>query len=106
LEEDNTYTLLILETVPEDTAKYECVAINSAGEARCEAECNVRGPQSPTKVAKPITPTAEKAPTILEPLKNQTIKEGTSVAFACRISGKPVPTMQWKKADKVLSYNN
>jgi len=101
LEEDNTYTLLILETVPEDTGKYECVAINSAGEARCEAECTVRGPQSPTKVAKPTTPTAEKAPTVLEPLKDQTIKEGTSVAFACRITGKPVPTVQWKKADKV-----
>lgn len=87
--------------MPEDTGKYECVAINSAGEARCEAECTVRGPQSPTKVPKPTTPTVEKAPTVLEPLKDQTIKEGTSVAFACRITGKPVPTIQWKKADKV-----
>ncbi|KAL6255452.1 hypothetical protein P5V15_013787 [Pogonomyrmex californicus] len=102
LEEDNIYTLLILETVPEDTAKYECVAINSAGEARCEAECTVRGPQSLTKIVKPTTPTVEKAPTVLEPLKDQTIKEGTSVAFACRIIGKPVPTVQWKKADKVI----
>ncbi|XP_018337981.1 PREDICTED: titin isoform X9 [Trachymyrmex septentrionalis] len=102
LEEDNIYTLLILETVPEDIGKYECVAINSAGEARCEAECTVRGPQSPTKVAKPTTPTIEKAPTILEPLRDQTIKEGTSVAFACRIAGKPIPTIQWKKADKVI----
>lgn len=103
MEEDNIYTLLILETVPEDIGKYECVAINSAGEARCEAECTVRGPQSPTKIAKPTTPTVEKAPTILEPLKDQTIKEGTSVAFACRITGKPIPTIQWKKADKVSS---
>lgn len=94
---------MILETIPEDTGKYECVAINNAGEARCEAECTVRGPQSPTKVAKPTTPTVEKAPTVLEPLKDQTIKEGTSVAFACRITGKPVPTVQWKKADKVYS---
>lgn len=101
MEEDNIYTLLILETIPEDTGKYECVAINNAGEARCEAECTVRGPQSPTKVAKPTTPTVEKAPTVLEPLRDQTIKEGTSVAFACRITGKPVPTVQWKKADKV-----
>ncbi|XP_011704408.1 PREDICTED: titin [Wasmannia auropunctata] len=102
LEEDNIYTLLILETVPEDIGKYECVAINSAGEARCEAECTIRGPQSPTKIAKPTTPTAEKAPTVLEPLRDQTIKEGTSVAFACRITGKPIPTIQWKKADKVI----
>lgn len=106
MEEDNIYTLLILETVPEDTGKYECVAINSAGEARCEAECTVHGPQAPTKVAKPTTPTVEKAPTVLEPLRDQTIKEGTSVAFACRITGKPVPTIQWKKADKVSKAHN
>lgn len=34
LEEDEIYTLLILEVVPDDSGKYECVAINSAGEAR------------------------------------------------------------------------
>ncbi|XP_031367951.1 titin isoform X4 [Apis dorsata] len=102
LEEDNTYTLLILETIPEDSGKYECVAINSAGEARCDAECTVRGPQSPAKTAKPTTPGVEKAPQVLEPLKDQTIREGTSVAFACRITGKPVPTVQWKKGDKVI----
>lgn len=103
LEEDNIYTLLILETIPDDSGKYECVAINSAGEARCDAECMVRGPQSPTKTAKPTTPGVEKAPSVLEPLKDQTIKEGTSVAFACKITGKPVPTVQWKKGDKVNS---
>lgn len=102
LEEDNTYTLLILETIPEDSGKYECVAINSAGEARCDADCMVRGPQSPAKTAKPTTPGVEKAPQVLEPLKDQTIREGTSVAFACRITGKPVPTVQWKKGDKVI----
>lgn len=101
LEEDNTYTLLILETIPEDSGKYKCVAINSAGEARCDADCMVRGPQSPAKTAKPTTPGVEKAPQVLEPLKDQTIREGTSVAFACRITGKPVPTVQWKKGDKV-----
>lgn len=102
LEEDNTYTLLILESVVEDTGKYECVAINKAGEARCEAECSVRQPQSPTKAAKPSSTDIEKAPTVLQPLKDQTIKEGTSVAFSCRIGGKPIPTIQWKKADKVI----
>ncbi|XP_046465810.1 titin isoform X2 [Neodiprion pinetum] len=102
LEEDNVYTLLILETVPEDTAKYECVAINRAGEARCDAECTIQSPSSPTKVSKPSTPGAEKAPFVAEPLKDQTIKEGTAVAFKCRISGKPTPTVQWKKGDKVI----
>ena len=33
--EEGTYTLLILEAANDDTAAYECVAINKAGEARC-----------------------------------------------------------------------
>ncbi|XP_074100964.1 sallimus isoform X11 [Cotesia typhae] len=104
LEEDNTYTLLILEAVPEDTGKYECVAINNAGEARCEADCIVHGAESPSslKPSKPSTPGVEKAPTVLEPLKDQTIKEGAAVAFACKINGKPIPSVQWKKGDKII----
>lgn len=101
LEEDNIYTLLILETIPDDTGKYECVAVNSAGEARCDADCLIRGPQQ-ARTAKPTSPGKEKAPSVIEPLKDQAIKEGTSVVFSCRISGRPVPAVQWKKGDKVL----
>lgn len=106
LEEDNVYTLLILETVTEDTGKYECVAINKVGEARCDADCTVQTPSSPTKPSKPSTPGAEKAPFVAEPLKDQSIKEGSSVAFKCKISGKPTPTVQWKKGDKVNKINS
>lgn len=102
LEEDEIYTLLIIEAVPEDAGKYECVAINNAGEARCEAECIVQQPSSPQKQAKPTTPGAEKAPTIVEPLRDQSIKEGKAVSFRCKIVGKPMPTVQWKKGDKVI----
>lgn len=103
LEEDEIYTLLIIEVVPEDSGKYECVAINSAGEARCEAECIVQAPSAALKQpSKPTTPGTEKAPTILEPLKNQNVKEGQPVAFRCRISAKPEPQIKWQKADKVI----
>lgn len=103
LEEDEIYTLLIIEVVPEDSGKYECVAINSAGEARCEAECIVQAPSAASKQpAKPTTPGTEKAPTLLEPLKNQNVKEGQPVAFRCRISAKPEPQIKWQKADKVI----
>lgn len=99
----DNHVLLILETVPEDTGKYECVVLNSAGEARCEAELSVHGPKSPTSTrpTKPSTSGVEKAPAVLEPLKDQTIKEGAAVAFACKITGKPIPEVQWKKGDKV-----
>uniref|UniRef100_A0A6P7G5K7 Titin-like n=1 Tax=Diabrotica virgifera virgifera TaxID=50390 RepID=A0A6P7G5K7_DIAVI len=102
LEEDEIYTLLIIEVVPEDTGKYECVAINNSGEARCEAECVVTSPSAAQKPAKPTTPGAEKAPALLEPLKDQTIKEGQAVVFRCKISAKPTPVIKWQKADKVI----
>lgn len=34
LEEDNVFTLLIIETEQEDGGKYECVAINGGGEGK------------------------------------------------------------------------
>lgn len=102
LEEDEIYTLLIIEVVPEDSGKYECVAINSAGEARCEAECFVQAPSSPAKPSKPTTPGTEKAPTIVEPLRDQNVKEGQSVAFKCKISAKPAPQVKWQKGEKVI----
>lgn len=102
LEEDEIYTLLIIEVVPEDTGKYECVAVNNAGEARCEAECTIVAPSTPSKPAKPTTPGSEKAPIIVEPLKDQTIREGQAVAFRCKIAAKPVPTVKWLKGDKII----
>lgn len=102
LEEDEVYTLLIIEVVQEDSGKYECVAINNAGEARCEAECVVQAASKPTKPESQSSPGTEKAPTILEPLKDQTIREGQSVAFRCVISGKPMPQIKWQKGDKVI----
>ncbi|XP_068082222.1 titin [Anabrus simplex] len=99
LEEDNTYTLLIIESFIEDSGKYECVAINSTGEARCEAECFVQAPSTSPSQAKPSTPGTEQAPAIVQPLKGQSIREGQSVAFRCKISGKPAPQIQWLKGD-------
>lgn len=84
--------MLIIEAFPEDSGKYECVAINSAGEARCDAQCLVQQPSStPSKAqpSKPITPGTEQAPSVVEPLKGQVIREGQAVAFRCKISGRP-----------------
>lgn len=101
LEEDNNYTLLIIEAYQEDCGKYECVAMNSAGEARCDATCNVESPTSPNK-DKPTTPGAEKSPAIVEPLKDQSVPEGQTVDFKTRVSGKPSPIAQWYKGDKII----
>jgi titin len=101
LEEDSTYTLLIIEAYPDDSGKYECVAVNTGGEARCDATCVVESPKSPKK-EKPSTPGAEKAPELVEPLKDQTVSEGQATVFKTRVVGKPQPIAQWFKGDKVI----
>lgn len=104
LEEDNLYTLLIIEASPEDVGKYECVAMNSAGEARCEADCIVQTTAKPQS-SKPSTPGTEKIPTIAEPLKNQSVLEGSSVIFKTRVVGKPTPLAKWFKGESIIKQS-
>lgn len=103
VEEDNTYTLLIIEAFPEDAGPYECVAVNSAGEARCEAELTVLSSKTPAKkTPQQSVPGTEKTPTLIEPLKDQIISEGSSIVFKCRVVGKPIPTAQWFKGPNII----
>lgn len=104
LEEDNVYTLLIIEAGPEDTGKYECVAVNNGGEARCEAECIIQSQQRPIKDS-PMTPGNEKAPTIIEELKSQSILEGRQVIFKTRVIGKPIPVAKWFKGENIIKQS-
>lgn len=78
----------MIEAMPEDAGRFECVAINSAGEARCEADCQIQQTKRPTEPSA-ASPGAEKAPTIVKPLADQTVKEGQAVAFKCAVSAKP-----------------
>lgn len=102
VEEDNTYTLLILETVQEDAGTYECVAVNNSGEARCEAECILVSSKTAPKKTQQSAPGIEKTPTLIEPLKDQVISEGSSIVFKCRVIGKPTPTAQWFKGPNII----
>lgn len=79
---------MIIETVPEDSGTYECVAINSFGEARCEAECVVQSTTVPSKTKVESSQPQQQAPGIVEPLKGLIIKESQPAVFKCRISGK------------------
>jgi titin len=95
LEEDGTHTLLIIESLPEDSGKYECVAINSSGEARCEAECIVKSPSASKPHANNVEPEGPaSAPRILEKLTDKSVSEGQSVHFKCTVAGKPSMTFQ------------
>ena len=87
LVEEGTYTLLILESVPEDSGNYECVALNKAGEARCSAEVKISGPRPAPTSAAPAG--GEQAPQILENMKSQVVQEGQSATFTCTIASSP-----------------
>ena len=90
LTEGDSYTLMILETVPDDTASYECVAINKAGEARCQATVEISGPSSPKTKEAPAKPSgAPQAPKIVQKLQAHVIQEGQPVAFQCVITANP-----------------
>lgn len=113
LEEDDVHTLIIIETLPEDSGAYECVAINSAGEGRCEAQCNVEsspssgaagikttgsGPSSP-EAKSSVGPLGGKAtaPRFSLPIAAQNVSEGQPAVFRCRTAGSPAPTVTWEK---------
>lgn len=104
LEEDNLFTLLIIEATPEDSGKYECVAVNGGGEARCEADCLIQSAQKVVKKT-PTTPGSEKAPTLIEPLQSQVIPEGRSVIFKTRVVGKPTPVAKWLKGENIIKQS-
>lgn len=101
VEEDNNYTLLIIEAYQEDAGVYECVAVNNSGEARCDAECSVKSSKAPQK-REPSVPGTEKTPTLIEPLKDQRVNEGSSAIFKCRVIGKPNPAAQWFKGQNII----
>ncbi|XP_023947919.2 titin [Bicyclus anynana] len=100
LEEDGVHTLLILEAYPADSGKYECVAINGAGEARCDAECSVKSP-APRQVSEPRSEAAA-PPAVLAPLRDRTVAEGQAIEFECKISGRPAPSVQWYKGERLI----
>jgi len=122
--EGDQYTLLILECFPDDVGRYECVAINQAGEARCEAEVTITGAaaagagagagtgtgatakSSSSTASASATSTESKdkatAPAILEKMKAIMVNEGQSATFRCLINALPAPQVQWFKDDKQM----
>jgi len=98
LEEDEIHTLIIIETLPEDSGMYECVAINSAGEGRCEAECFVEVAPAAALDMSPDTAMGKLSPPkIVLAIKEQNVPEGQAAVFRCRVSGNPAPQIVWAK---------
>ena len=98
--EKGTCTLVIEESMKEDSANWSVRAANSAGYAETHAKLTV-------KEVKPVE--QEFAPYIKEKLENCSIKEGECLELKCTVSGRPIPTTSWYKngvcIDKSKYYN-
>jgi titin len=106
VEEEDQYTLLILEAAAEDVGSYECVAINKVGEARCQASIQVLAAPVPKSKSTPKkTDKKNKAPECIEPLKDSTVRESQPATFRCRFSGAPAPEVKWFRGEIIVKQS-
>ncbi|CAG2118857.1 unnamed protein product, partial [Medioppia subpectinata] len=89
-DDDQYYTLLIIEAETSDGGSYECAAINKAGEAHCIAQVLIEEQVIIRQMSK-----EEMVPKLLEPLHDVVVKEGQSALFKCRISGTSLSEVVW-----------
>jgi len=77
------YTLTITDVRPEDAGKYEVVAINAAGEARCEAQVSLQDAPAPVAVA-PAKP-AEEPKFVKALIKETRAEEGEKLTITTQV---------------------
>ncbi|CAH8869263.1 unnamed protein product, partial [Trichobilharzia szidati] len=85
------HTLVLCETVPEDSAEYQCVAINAHGHSVCKANVTVK--------AKPVTVIP---PRIIQAPQSVTVAESEPVQLTALIEGTPMPEITWLLHNEVI----
>ena len=96
---DAESTLEISNITPPDAGVYECVAKNSAGEARCKAKLNIilaktgKGAEAGPKL---------EAPRFLTQIQPIVVTEGQSAEFRAKFSGNPEPTIRWYRNNEPI----
>ena len=88
INEEGVHSLLISAAGFPDEGVYSCVARNKVGEASFSVKLKV------------VDKDAHIAPYFIEHLKNVVIPEGKDTVLSATCSGKPLPTVSWKKGEK------
>ena len=88
---DETLSLNFTQTELDDEGEYKCVAHNALGSASTKAELLVNEPA--------------KKPEFKEKMKNISVRAGDKAKFEVRVTGSPLPEVDWLKADQKLEDN-
>uniref|UniRef100_A0AC34RNT1 Ig-like domain-containing protein n=1 Tax=Panagrolaimus sp. JU765 TaxID=591449 RepID=A0AC34RNT1_9BILA len=96
---DTDSVLEIIDVSPPDAGVYECVAKNSAGEARCKAKLNIilaktgKGAEAGPKL---------EAPHFLTQIEPIVVTEGQNAEFRAKYNGAPEPTIRWYRNNEPI----
>ena len=83
LQEEDQYTLAVVEVEPSDAGLYECEALNEVGSSKSSAMLEVD-----CKDVAPVAKTPDMSPpSIVEPIQDFITREGQSARFQCKVVG-------------------